>query len=606
MKNRILSVFAFFIGFASSAQNLIVNGDFSDGLNSWTTFLADWEGVTATIAEVNNEASITNISGAGGQVWWVQLNQVLTPAQIGELNIGAEYTVTFEARSNVAGRQLSMYFGEDGGGFNAINISQYNLTTTMAVYEAVFTVGATYDNMKFGFEMGLSNDDVIIDNVVMEETGVGGPVGPNQPDGFIAENNVGGNPVGEGEVFLACGPNNVGGNIIYRLFYAPTASIPADPTTATEYPFGTTAGDADGVGPFGFVLGGLDPGVNYTFWLYQFNTLDLTFSTPAIVTQTAGGESAGTGDDDFLVTFRVDMSEYAGTFTTMELNGSFNDWCGNCAVMTNTGNDIWEITVELPAGPIEYKFSYDNWDGQEILTEGMSCTVTDFGFTNRFFNVTGDTTLPTVCFQSCQACGEAPAVRNVTFSVDMSEYGGDYTTPEVNGTFNNWCGNCAPMTNVGGDIWELTIALTDGEYQYKFSYDNWDGQEQLTPGSPCTVTLDGFTNRTLSVTADATLPTVCWASCAACLSSVEDNQLSSLTIFPNPSNGIVNIQGAIEPTNYTILVMDLNGRVVFETSNAASGQMNETIELSNLDAGMYSMQIITSTGSRMEKILIGK
>mgnify|MGYP002621673326 CR=1 FL=1 len=102
------------------------------------------------------------------------------------------------------------------------------------------------------------------------------------------------------------------------------------------------------------------------------------------------------------------------------------------------------------------------------------------------------------------------------------------------------------------------------------------------------------------------MPTVCWASCAACVSSVEENQLASLTIFPNPSSGIVHIQGALDATNYTILVMDLNGRVVFETSHVASGQMNETITLNNLDAGMYSMQIITNAGSRMEKILIGK
>ena len=510
MKNRILFVFAFFIGFSSSAQNLIVNGDFSNGLNSWTTFLADWEGVSATIAAVNNEASITNITGAGGQVWWVQLNQVLTPAQIGDLTIGGEYTVTFEARSNVAGRQLRMYFGEDGGDFNAINISDYSLTTAMATYQAVFTVGATYDNMKFGFEMGLSNDNVIIDNIVMEQTGTGGPVGPNQPQGFVAQNTIGATPVGDGEVFLACGPNDVGGNIIYRLFYAPTASIPTDPTTATEYPFGTIAGDADGVGPFGFVLGGLQPGVNYTFWLYQFNTLDLTFSTPAIATQTAGGEGTGTGGDDFLVTFRLDMSEYAGTFSIPELNGTFNNWCGNCAPMTNVGGDIWEITVELPAGPIEYKFSYDNWNNNtasgESLIEGSSCTVTSFGFTNRFLNVTEDVILPLVCYQSCQACGEGPAVRNVTFRLDMSEYDGNYTTPEVNGTFNNWCGDCAPMTNIGNDVWELTIALMDGNYQYKFSYDNWANLtgEVLTPGLPCTVTEGEFTNRNLNVTADAT------------------------------------------------------------------------------------------------------
>ncbi|MFM7726131.1 MAG: hypothetical protein ACKO7B_05490, partial [Flavobacteriales bacterium] len=45
---------------------------------------------------------------------------------------------------------------------------------------------------------------------------------------------------------------------------------------------------------------------------------------------------------------------------------------------------------------------------------------------------------------------------SVTFQVDMSQQSG-FTTPEVNGSFNNWCGNCFPMSDVNGDnIWEAT------------------------------------------------------------------------------------------------------------------------------------------------------
>jgi hypothetical protein len=35
-------------------------------------------------------------------------------------------------------------------------------------------------------------------------------------------------------------------------------------------------------------------------------------------------------------------------------------------------------------------------------------------------------------------------------------------------------------------------------YEYKFAYDSWAGQESLTPGSSCTVSNGGFTNRTLT------------------------------------------------------------------------------------------------------------
>lgn len=100
----------------------------------------------------------------------------------------------------------------------------------------------------------------------------------------------------------------------------------------------------------------------------------------------------------------------------------------------------------------------------------------------------------------------------------MSQYAGTFTTPEVNGTFNNWCGGCAPMSDANGDnIWELTIPLTPGNYEYKFAYDNWTGQENLVQGSTCTVTNSGFTNRNITVIDAETLPVVCWESCAACI-----------------------------------------------------------------------------------------
>ena len=41
--------------------------------------------------------------------------------------------------------------------------------------------------------------------------------------------------------------------------------------------------------------------------------------------------------------------------------------------------------------------------------------------------------------------------QNVTFQLDMSEFTGSFTTPELNGTFNAWCGDCAPMTDADMD-----------------------------------------------------------------------------------------------------------------------------------------------------------
>ncbi|WP_127844107.1 T9SS type A sorting domain-containing protein [Psychroflexus aestuariivivens] len=98
---------------------------------------------------------------------------------------------------------------------------------------------------------------------------------------------------------MACGPNNSADpNIEYRLFYALSSANVSDPLTATEYNFGDTAGDGGGNAAFGFVISGLDPGVEYTFWLYQYNSSASLFSEPTEVSVVTGGGSTGPVDSE--------------------------------------------------------------------------------------------------------------------------------------------------------------------------------------------------------------------------------------------------------------------------------------------------------------------
>ena len=75
-----------------------------------------------------------------------------------------------------------------------------------------------------------------------------------------------------------------------------------------------------------------------------------------------------------------------------------------------------------------------------------------------------------------------------------------FSVPEVNGTWNSWCGNCNPMTDTDGDgIWEATIPLLSGNYEYKYSADAWTIQEMNDPNASCTNGDPVYTNRTLAV-----------------------------------------------------------------------------------------------------------
>ena len=116
---------------------------------------------------------------------------------------------------------------------------------------------------------------------------------------------------------------------------------------------------------------------------------------------------------------------------------------------------------------------------------------------------------------------ECPAPAMVTFLVNMNSYTGTATTPEVNGTFNGWCGSCWAMTDDNADgIWEITKELSVGDKRFKFSADGWADQETLTDGDPCTVTsAEGNVDRVFTVESgvDMTIGPVCWGSCDDCL-----------------------------------------------------------------------------------------
>ena len=48
-----------------------------------------------------------------------------------------------------------------------------------------------------------------------------------------------------------------------------------------------------------------------------------------------------------------------------------------------------------------------------------------------------------------------PSTSSVTFSVDMTGVDLQGQVPTVNGAFNGWCGDCAPMTDEDGDnVWD--------------------------------------------------------------------------------------------------------------------------------------------------------
>jgi len=84
-------------------------------------------------------------------------------------------------------------------------------------------------------------------------------------------------------------------------------------------------------------------------------------------------------------------------------------------------------------------------------------------------------------FNSTAGCDDGSCLFEVTFKVDMTYVSG-FSTPYVAGTFNGWCGWCNPMSDINSNgIWETSINIPSGYYEFKFEFDNWSGQENILP-----------------------------------------------------------------------------------------------------------------------------
>ena len=109
------------------------------------------------------------------------------------------------------------------------------------------------------------------------------------------------------------------------------------------------------------------------------------------------------------VTFQVDASGLVENATLSPegifVAGEFNGWPNPGTSMTEGADNIWSVTLEVPANDtFEYKFQ-NGPDGWETIDEsfGDPCTLGDFG--NRFVVVEeADVMTGLVCFNYCVTC----------------------------------------------------------------------------------------------------------------------------------------------------------------------------------------------------------
>jgi uncharacterized surface protein with fasciclin (FAS1) repeats len=208
------------------------------------------------------------------------------------------------------------------------------------------------------------------------------------------------------------------------------------------------------------------------------------------------------------VTFHLDFNPYLNdtskTETAPFLNGSFNDWCGDCNPMTDEdGDGIYTITIPLDQGDHEWKFTAGGWNDQEMFDAGTAGTIGD-EFVNRLLTVVPNMMEMNVgpyCWNTFEPCPPPSASFNLNliYSTYLAEKTKTDTAAFLNGTFNGWCGDCNPMTEstVAG-VYTITIPLPVGDHELKFTAGGWNDQEMFDAGTEGTVGTE-FVNRTITI-----------------------------------------------------------------------------------------------------------
>ena len=88
-----------------------------------------------------------------------------------------------------------------------------------------------------------------------------------------------------------------------------------------------------------------------------------------------------------------------------------------------------------------------------------------------------------------------------------------------------------------------------------------------------------------------------------CTSDIQEEMMANLSVYPNPTSGIINI---VNPTNISALkveVLDMNGRVVLVENKALNNATEASVSLEKLNTGVYTLRVYNNEGQKNFKVV---
>ncbi len=188
---------------------------------------------------------------------------------------------------------------------------------------------------------------------------------------------------------------------------------------------------------------------------------------------------------------------------------------------------------------------------------------------------------------------------NVRMSVwaDLEQFDPENDYVDVAGDFNEWGDNELRLTPVDPIDDEMTYTVTiddiePGDYEFKFRINgSWDSDSSEFP--------DGGDNRLVTVeTGDNTF--TYWFNDDE-PTNISDAEISGLVLYPNPVNETLNIVSDVT-INEIRMINNLGQVVHFERVE----NDNIRIPVEQFDRGIYLVQILTSEGTSVQRVMINK
>lgn len=254
-----------------------------------------------------------------------------------------------------------------------------------------------------------------------------------------------------------------------------------------------------------------------------------------------------------------DVSVTSDIITTIETNvntptaiSSLLSGAGTTAFKDTVTRDLSNVVTLNDASNYGCTVSSVTRSGTSALQYGSSTNVVDFAMSKQFTITPGN-----------NVSGNA----TITFYFTEAEITGWETT-----TGNNRSLLYVARDGVSREVQPLTIG-------------------SFGTGVTLTATFTGGIQGVYSFARQQSLPT-------------DNFEFNEIGLFPNPNNGTFNIQFTPSSEKTNVVIFDVRGRVIFDQQYQNNGLFNESIQLDNIESGIYLVKIQDGYRKVVKKIVV--